>query len=69
MNPKQKRTWGTGLRVFGLILVLVDAGLVIVFRWRPGARFATVAILIASLAPLWCGTVMIWQARKEEDRK
>jgi hypothetical protein len=68
MNPKQKRTWGTILRVFGLILMAGDVGLTI-FRWEPAARFAIVAILIASLVPLWFGTILIWQAKKETDGK
>ncbi len=69
MNPKPKRTWGTILRVFGLILMAVDVGLMMIYRWKPPARFGIIAILIASFVPLWFGTIFIWQAKKEEDGK
>jgi divalent metal cation (Fe/Co/Zn/Cd) transporter len=65
MNPKQKRTWGTILRAFGLMLLAVDIGL-IMFHWKPAAGFAIGVILIAGLVPLWFGTILIWQAKKED---
>jgi hypothetical protein len=67
MSPMQKRTWGRLLQAFGVILLPVAVG-VMIFRWKTAPPPAILALLVAGALPIWFGTILISQAKKEDGK-